>query len=68
MSTLLEIGKNLKRIRLKQKLTQADVAEKAGINTNYYAQIERGETNFTINTFEKLLKALKTKSSAMLPF
>jgi len=34
---------NLKRIRLEKGLSQADVADKAGINSNYYSKIERSD-------------------------
>jgi transcriptional regulator with XRE-family HTH domain len=37
------VGSELKEARLAMRLTQADVAEKVGADTNYYAKIERGE-------------------------
>ena len=36
------IAKIFKEAREKSGLTQAEVAKKAGIGTNYYARIERG--------------------------
>ena len=38
-----DLGDKLKRAREKAKMTQAEVAAKAGIHVNYYARIERGE-------------------------
>ena len=32
---------NLKRIRLEKGLSQADLADKAGINSNYYSRYSR---------------------------
>ena len=66
--TLQTIGQRLREVREKQHLTQSDVAEKADISTNHYAQIERGEANPSLETLENILKALKVKSSKILPF
>lgn len=66
--TLKIVGKKLREIREEKHLTQVDVAEGAGISTNHYAQIERGESNPTIGTLENILRVLKTKSSKVLPF
>ncbi len=63
-----QIGKNIKKARIKAKLTQADVAEKADIHVNYYARIERGEVNPSIEIVEAIAKALKVRSSEILPF
>ena len=62
------IGRKLREVREKQHLTQSDVAEKADISTNHYAQIECGEANPSIETLESILKALNIKSSKVLPF
>lgn len=62
------IGRKLREAREKQHFTQVEVAEKADISTNHYAQIERGEANASIETFENILKALGIKSSKVLPF
>ena len=68
MSTLTKIGSSLKKTRKKQKLSQKEVAKRADVNTNYYARIERGEVNFSMKILEKLIKALKTTASEILPF
>lgn len=62
------IGLNIRRIREKKGLTQDDVANEAGFNPDYYPRIERGEANITLGTLYKVLKALKIKSSDILPF
>lgn len=66
--SLQTIGRKLREAREKQHLTQVEVAEKADISTNHYAQIERGEANASIDTLENILKALNVKSSKILPF
>jgi len=56
------LGDKLKRLREKAKLTQAEVAERAGIHVNYYARIERGEENPTYEKLESIKKALGIES------
>lgn len=62
------IRKSLKSARIKAKLTQKQLAEKLGLNTNFYARIERGEENPSLETLKKLTKILKIKSSDILSF
>ena len=63
-----KIGKKIKAARKTLGLNQADVAKKSDISINYYARIERDEENPTLETMERILKALKVKSSDILPF
>lgn len=53
-----EVGKKIKVARLKAKLTQAEVANKADIGTNYFAQIERGEVNPSLEKLHKISEVL----------
>ncbi|OGK13812.1 hypothetical protein A3H80_01210 [Candidatus Roizmanbacteria bacterium RIFCSPLOWO2_02_FULL_37_19] len=67
-SSRIEIGKRLKKARLKRDLTQDNVATKAGLNTNYYACIERGEVNASLEKLHNIIKVLRVKSSDILPY
>lgn len=67
-SSHIEIGKRLKKARVAKKFTQAQLAEKAGLNTNYYACIERGEVNASLEKLHSLIKVLGVKSSQILPY
>ncbi len=62
------ISTNVRNRRLDLRLTQKDLAEKCGLSTNYISRIERAEVSPTIDTLEKLTKALKVESSDILPF
>ncbi len=62
------LGKNLKEARLKTGMTQVEVADKAGIHPNYYARIERGEANPSQEKLFGITKALKVKSSKIMPY
>lgn len=44
----LSISKNIKKYRQLNRMTQEELAAKLFLDTQYYAQLERGERNFTI--------------------
>ena len=58
----IELGEKLRKKREKAGLLQAEVAVKAEINVSYYAQIERGEVNVSIDKLQSIIKVLKIKS------
>lgn len=68
MDTSKQIGDKIKEIREKAKLTQAQVAQKARIHCNYFARLERGEVNPSVEIVQNIAKALKVKSGDILPF
>ncbi len=47
-NTANSISQNIKKYRLINNLTQEELAGKLNLDTQYYAQLERGERNFTI--------------------
>lgn len=59
VTTRQSIAKQVKDAREKIKLTQAEVAEKAEITTNYYAMIERAEANANSDILGRIGKVLK---------
>ena len=56
----------LRKARQAKSMTQAEVAKKAGISENHYAQIERAEKNPTVSTFKGIAKALGVSSADIL--
>jgi transcriptional regulator with XRE-family HTH domain len=52
------VGENLKRLRTLNALTQAQLAERAGITTAAVARIERDENEPRMTTLRKLADAL----------
>ncbi len=66
--TTQQIATRLRQTRLDKGLTQASLSEKASINVNYYAKVERGEAAPTALVLEKIIKVLGVKSSDILPF
>lgn len=66
--TTKKVAKRLKTLRHERDLTQAEIAEKAKMSTNYYAKIERGEVRPSVDIYERLAKALKVTASDIFPF
>lgn len=60
-----DTAKKLRAARRAKGMTQAEVAGKAGISDNHYAQIERGEKNPTTSSFRKIIKAIGITSKEL---
>lgn len=61
--------KALKRARKELGLTQEQVAEKAGISSNYYSMLETGrKDNPSSKVIEKIAKVLRLQTSDVFPF
>jgi transcriptional regulator with XRE-family HTH domain len=52
------IGDNLKYYRYMSNLSQEKFYEKLGLNPKYYASVERGEINVTVEFLNNLAKIL----------
>ncbi len=57
LGTLL--ARRLRRVRRERGLTQEELAGRAGLNRNYVGMVEREESSPTIETLEKLARALE---------
>lgn len=66
MAPIEKIAMRIKAERAKRKITQAELAERAGISHGYLARLETGRQDPTITTLEKIAKALRVKVSALL--
>ena len=54
----MDIGENIKRIRKVKNLTQKEVFIAAGMDSAQYSRIENSRTDPSVNTLEKIAKAL----------
>lgn len=68
MGSQKQLGENIKKVREKLGKTQEELARKAEIHVSYLSRIERGVVNPSVEVLENIAKALKVKSSAILPF
>lgn len=65
--TILEkFGQKVRDERLKQNLSQEELANKAGVHRTYIGMIERAEKNITLANIEKISKALGISISTLL--
>ena len=48
------IGQRIRNYRLQNKLSQEELAERAGCHHTYIGQIERGEKNASIESIDKI--------------
>ena len=55
---LVKFGQRVRQERTTRKLSQEQLAELAGVHRTYIGMIERGEKNITLESIDKLAKAL----------
>ncbi len=66
MMNLDTIGKNIRQFRIEKKMSQEDLAEKAGLSSNYIGMIERGEKIPSLTTFINILNSLGVSADMIL--
>ena len=52
------LGQNIKRIRLKKRMSQGDICRAIDMDRSYMSAIESGKKNVTLVVLEKLANAL----------
>lgn len=60
------IGNNLRMYRQKEKMTQDEFAEKAGISTPFLANVERGIKGLGISTLRDICRSLDISADYLL--
>ena len=60
---LIQFGKQMRKEREKQKISQEKLAERAELHRNYVGAVERGEKNISLINIEKIAKALQMETS-----
>ncbi len=56
---LKQFGQRLKEKRKEDNLTQAQLAELAGVSTNFIGMVERGERNIKYTNIYKIISVLE---------
>lgn len=59
------LGRRIKEIRKRRRLSQEQLAERAGISSQYVSNIERGKENPTLDLLFSLANALKVPLGEM---
>ncbi|MEK7384279.1 MAG: helix-turn-helix transcriptional regulator [Elusimicrobiota bacterium] len=62
-----DIGARIRVLRQVLKLTQAEVAERAGIDSSFYGQIERGANVPSLRTLFAVAEVLRVEPAELLP-
>ncbi len=60
---LIKFGNKVRKERNELRLSQEELATKAGVHRTYIGMIERAEKNITLENIEKVAKALGLKLS-----
>ena len=69
MANILEkFGKKIREERLKQNLSQEELADKAKVHRTYIGMIERAEKNITLKNIDKIAQALDMRISDLFLF
>ena len=61
MSLTEIVTANLKKGRIRRKLSQESLAAKAGLSVSYISMLERGQRSPPLDTLEQLARALGTR-------
>ena len=64
----IALGKTIKGIREKKRMTQEDLAESAHVNVSYLAKIENGYVNTSVRYLIKLARGLKVQVKDLFEF
>lgn len=62
----MALRENLKRLRQDKGLTQADLADKAGVRTASISSLEKGNGDPKLSTIYKIIEALECSPDALL--
>ena len=61
-----QFGQTVRKIRLKQGLSQGDVARRLNLHRSYISSIERGVRNPSLKVIQKIAKALDVEIEKLL--
>ena len=55
---LLKLGKRVRVLRLDRGWTQEELAHRSGLNRSYMSDIERGRSDVSLSTLQKIARPL----------
>lgn len=61
----IKLGLRFKELRVKDGLSQEKFAMKVGLDRSYYASVEKGRRNISINNIKKIAEAFEISLSEL---
>ena len=61
------VGRQIRKLREEQGLSQEEFAGKAGLDRAYYGAVERGKRNLSVRNLIKIAVALNVNVGALFP-
>ncbi len=61
----IKFGKRIKELRLKENISQEELAFRAQLSKNYVSDVERGTRNVTLKVVEKFAAGLNVHPSQL---
>ena len=61
-----QLGKRIRKLRSKKKLTQEKLAERAGLHWKYLGEVERGIPTISVENLNKVASALDVPLTTLL--
>jgi transcriptional regulator with XRE-family HTH domain len=55
---LLKLGKRVRALRLDRGWTQEELAHRSGLNRSYMSDVERGRSDVSLSTLQKIARPL----------
>jgi transcriptional regulator with XRE-family HTH domain len=65
-SSVRDLGKAIKKLRLESGLTQQRLADSSGLDIRYVGSIERGQRNPTFGALQGIASVFRMKASELL--
>ncbi len=62
-----QFGEKLRKLRKEQGFSQEELADRAGLHRTYVSSVERGERNVSLQTIDKLARALNLPIGDLMP-
>jgi transcriptional regulator with XRE-family HTH domain len=63
----VRFGDKLRRLRKSREVSQEELAARAGLHRTYVSSVERGERNVSLETIDKLARALGLPMGELMP-
>ena len=63
---LVQLGKRIRALREERKISQEELADRAGIHRNYISQIEGGKRNVSFYNVVRIARALRVTPSSLI--